>query len=120
MVFYVAKQLLRYFISDSTGERDEHGLGERLLHELSDESEMFSYERTQVAGFGTEAEGDGQLQEETDMEVAEVGTDGIQQHNVLFTPFKEARFIDPVLDCPIKDFAEEHGHGILENITSYT
>ena len=119
MKFDIAEQLFRYFISCLAVKGEEHGLSEGLLHELLYYSKMFTYERSQVAGRGTEAEGDGQFQKVTYMEIAEVGLNGIQKHNILFAPFEEARLVDTVLDRPIEDFAQEHGHGVLEDIATY-
>ena len=52
------------------------------------------------------------------MEVAEVGLDSIQQKDIPFTPFIQARLIDPILDNPVEHLAHEHCHGIFEDIAS--
>ena len=118
VVFDVAEELFGNLVAEGTVHGDEHGLGEGAAHEAFHHVEVFADERLEVAGFGTEAEGDGQFEEEAEVEVAEVGLNGVQKEDATFAPVIEAWLGGSVLDHPVEDFAHEHGDGVLEDVAS--
>ena len=117
--FYVAENPFCDFIPEGSGQGDEHGFGKGLLHEAFDCVMVVPNERAKVACFGTKAQGDSQFEKEMDMEVAEVGLHGVQQHDALLTPLIKTLLHGPFLHDPIQNLAKEHGHGILEHIVPY-
>ena len=117
--FYVAENPFCDFIPEGSGQGDEHGFGKGLLHEAFDCVTVFPDEGLQVTCLGTEAQGDGQFQKEMDVETAEVGLHGVQQHDALLTPLIKTLLHGPFLNGPIQNLAQEHGHGILEHIVPY-
>ena len=88
MIFYVAEDFLCYFVSGGSVQRYEHGVGKREGHELFHDRIMFADKRHKILRLRAESQGDSQFEEETDMEVAEVGLDRVEEQNVLFTPFE--------------------------------
>ena len=101
MIFYVAEDFLRYFVSYRSVQRDQHGVCERKGHELLHNRIMVAYERDKILRLRTESECDSQFEKETDMEIAEIGLDRIEKQDVLFTPFEKALLISPVLDYTV-------------------
>ena len=86
MIFDIAEDLLRYFISHLAGERNEHGFGEGITDEFFHDREVVSCERSEVLSLRTESERDGQFEEESDVEVAEVAFDRVQKLDAFLTP----------------------------------
>ena len=84
--FDIAEDFLRYFISHLSGQRDQHGFGERTLDEPFHDREVVSGERSEVLSFRTESEDDGQFEEESDMEVAEIAFYRIQKLYAFLAP----------------------------------
>ena len=84
--FDIAEDFLRYFISHLSGQRDEHGFGERTLNEFLNDREVFACKRSQVLRLRAESEGDGEFKKESDMKIAEVASDGVQQLDAFLTP----------------------------------
>jgi hypothetical protein len=76
--------------------------------------------RGQILGLGTETEGYRELEQKTDMKIAEVSPDAVQQKYILFTPLEKSLLAGSVLDYTIEDFAHEHCHRILEDIVPYS
>ena len=116
--FYVAENSFCDFIPEGPGQGDEHGFGKGLLHEAFDYVIVFTDKGLQVTCLGTEAQGDGQFQKKMDVEIAEVGLHGVQQHDALLTPLIKTLLHGPFLHDPIQNLAKEHGHGVLEHIVS--
>lgn len=116
--FYVAEDLLRYFISDSAVEGNEHGFCDGQYHELLHYREMVADKRHKVLSLRAEAECYCKFEEESQMEIREIRAYRIQKKDVLFTPLEETLLIGPVLHDSVQDFAEEHGHGILEHVVT--
>ena len=88
MIFYVAEDFLCYFVSGGSVQRYEHGVGKREGHELFHGRIMFADKRHKILRFRAESESNGQFEKETDMEIAEVSLDSVEEQNVLFTPFE--------------------------------
>ena len=101
MIFYVAEDFLRYFISYRSAQRDEHGFGKRKGHELFHDRIVFAHKRYEILSLGTETESDCQFEKKADMEVAEIRLNGIEQKYVLFAPFEKSLFICSILDYTI-------------------
>ena len=80
---------------------------------------MFSCERHYVAGFGAESQGYAQLQQKTDVEIAEIVLQGIQKQYILDAPLEESILFRTILYYPVQSLAHEHGHGILVNAVPY-
>ena len=117
--FYVAEDFLRYFVSECSGEGDQHRFCEGEGHKALSYRIMVTDERGQVLGFGTEAEGYCKFEEEADVEIAEVSPDAVQQEDILFAPLEKSLLGDSVPDYTVEDFAEEHCHRVLEDIVPY-
>ena len=90
--FDVAEDFLGDFVADLAVERDEHGFGKGQGHEFLDYRVVVTDKRHEILGFRAEAESNRKLEEEADMEIAEIGLDRIQHEDVPFTPFEEALF----------------------------
>ena len=119
MIFYVAEDFLRYFVSDWSVQRDQHGVCERKGHELLHDRIMFSYKWHKILRLRAESERNSQFEQEADVEVAEVGPDRVKEQYVLFTPFEKTLLVSSILDDTVKDLAHEHRHGILEHAVPY-
>lgn len=119
MIFYVAEDLLRYFVSDCSVQRDQHAVCKREGHEFLHYRIMLPDKRHKIMRLRTEAKGHGQLEKKTDMEIAEVGLDRVEEEDVFFTPFEKALLVDPILDHTVQDLAHEHRHGVLEHVVPY-
>ena len=87
MEFDIAEDFLRYFISYLSGERNEHGFCKRFLYEFFNDREVVSCEWSQVLCLRAESEGYSELKKKSDVEVAEVASDGVQQLYALLAPF---------------------------------
>jgi len=114
----VAENFFGDFVADLTVERDEHRFGEGESHKLLDYLIVISYEGQEILRFGTEAAGDSQFKKETDMEIAEIGADGIQKEDILLAPFEKSLLGSAVLDHTIQDLAHKHRDGVLEDIVT--
>lgn len=118
--FDVAEDFLCYFVADLAIKRNQHGFGKGEGHELLHYLEMVTDKRDKVLCLGTEAESDRKLQQESYMEIAEIGLDGIKEKDILLAPFEEALLGSSVLDDTIEDLAHEHRHRVLEDIVPYS
>ena len=116
--FDIAEDFLRYFISHLSGQRNEHGFGERTLDESFNDGEVLACERLETLCLWTESEGYGQLEQESDMEIAEIAFYRVQQLYAFLAPLEKPLFVATLLDDPVEYFAHEKGHGILEHIAS--
>jgi len=116
--FDVAEDFLGDFVAYRAVERDEHGFGKGQGHESLYYRVVVTDKRHEILGFRAEAESNRKLEEEADMEIAEIGLDRIQHEDVPFTPFEKALFRGSVLDHAIDHLAHEHGHGILEHVAA--
>ena len=85
--FDIAENFFGDFVSDGSVKGNEHGLGEGGLHETLYHRIVIANKWLKITGFGTETKGNSQFQQEAEMEIAEVGLNGIQQEDVPFTPF---------------------------------
>lgn len=118
--FDVAEDFLGDFVAGPAVEWDEHRFGESGRHKAFYHRIMDACEGGKISGFGTEAEGDGKFKEETDMEIAEVSLNAVQQEDIPFTQLVKALFGSSVPDHPVKNLADEHCHRILEDIVPYS
>ena len=84
--FDIAEDFLRYFISHLSGQRDQHGFGERTLDESFHDREVGSGERSEIPSLRAESERDGQFEEESDVEVAEVAFYRVKQLYAFLAP----------------------------------
>ena len=80
---------------------------------------MFPDERLEVAGFGAESQGYGELKQKAQMEIAEIAFQCVQKQNTFLAPFEKSIFIRPVLERAVKNFAHEEGHGIFVDVAAY-
>ena len=81
---------------------------------------MLTDKRRQVLGLGTEAEGYRKFEKKTDMEIAEVCLNTVQQEDILFAPLEKALFCRSVLHHTVEDLAQEHCHRVFEDIVAYS
>ena len=115
---YVAKDFLGDFIAYLAIQRDQHRFGEGESHKLLDYRIVVSDKWQEILGLWAEAEGDSQFKKETDMEIAEIGADGIQKEDILLAPFEKSLLGSPFLDHTIQDLAHKHRDGVLEDIVT--
>src|SRR5574344_792180 len=80
---------------------------------------MFTGKWGKVFKHGGEAKRSGQFKQEAEVEIAEVAFHCIQGENRSAAPVEKALFIGTILDSAVEDFAEEHGHGVLQQIGTY-
>ena len=116
MVLDVPENILTYFISDRTGQRNQHGLGKRTCHKARHSLVIFSDKRHQVRTFRTETQYDGEFQKKADMKIAEIRLHCGKQQNLISTPFEQPILRSAFPDYTIDDLTEEHRHGVLVDI----
>ena len=74
---------------------------------------MISDKWAKIFSLGTETQSYSQLQKKADMEVAEIGLDGIKKKYVLLAPLVHAMFIDTFFQHTEHHLGHEHRHGVL-------
>lgn len=87
MEFDVSEYSFRDFVPYRPRQGYEHGFRKGLLHESFHEGEMCACKRHDVLRLRTEAQGYGEFQEESYVEVAEVALYGIKKQYILLAPF---------------------------------
>ena len=115
---YVAEDGLGDFVADGAGKGDQHRFRKRSLDELVNQGVMFAGEGQEVLGRRVEAQDEGELKEEAQMEIAEVAMYRIKGQDALLAPLVKSFLIAAILDRPVEDFRHEHCHGILEYTAS--
>ena len=120
MVFDIPEDILTDFVSESSGHWYEHRFRKGDAHKFFYKRMIIAKERPEIITGRAEAQSDSKLKKETDMEIAEIRFDGIQQEYLFFAPLIKPGLCTPFLYDPIQNLAQEHRHSILEKIVPDT
>lgn len=115
---YVAEDGLGDFVADGAGKGNEHGFGKGGLDEFFHQVMVLAGEGEKVLRRRVEAQDEGELKEEAQMEIAEVAMYRIKGQDALLAPLVKSFLIAAILDRPVEDFRHEHCYGILEYTAS--
>ena len=87
MIFNIPEDILTDFVSESSGHWYEHRFCKGGAHKFFYKGMIIPEERLKVLAARAEAKGNSKFQEETYMEITEIGFYGIQKQDLLFAPF---------------------------------
>ena len=116
MVFYIPEDILTDFVSESSGHWYEHRFRKGGAHKFFYKGMIVAEKRPEIITGRTETQSHSKLKEETDMEVAEIRLDGIQQKNLFFTPLIKPGLGTTFLYDTIQHLTQEHRHCVLVKI----
>ena len=116
---YISQDFFRKFITGIAAKGNKHGLRKRAFQELVHHRKMFSDKWNKTSLVGAESQGYCKFQKESEVEVAEILFESIQQKDIMRAPLVQSLLRCPFLQYLEKHLAHEHRDGVLVYVPSY-